>query len=89
MEIEIAHPQSDPLIVMYLFSALALGLHRLRPQLRHDKINPEQSIKLGTFYTLLQSHFLTIRDANWYAKKLHTTYKTLNQYLQIKYWPYR
>lgn len=68
MKIEIAHPQSDPLIVMYLFSALALGLHRLRPQLRHDKINPEQSIKLGTFYTLLQSHFLTIRDANWYAK---------------------
>ena len=83
MKIEIAHPQSDPLIVMYLFSALALGLHRLRPQLRHDKINPEQSIKLGTFYTLLQSHFLTIRDANWYAKKLHTTYKTLNHICKL------
>lgn len=83
MEIEIAHPQSDPLIVMYLFSSLALGLHRLRPELRHDNINPEQSIKLGTFYKLLQSHFLTIRDANWYANKLHTTYKTLNSICKL------
>lgn len=83
MKLEIAHSQSDPLIVMYLFSALVLGLHRLRPELRHDNINPEQSIKLGTFYKLLQSHFLTIRDANWYANKLHTTYKTLNSICKL------
>ncbi len=75
---EIKHVASDPLIVMYLFSTLALMLHRLRPQSRHDDLSTGQSIKLSDFFSLLQAHFTTTRDANWYANKLNITYKTLN-----------
>ncbi|MGF1759596.1 helix-turn-helix transcriptional regulator [Photobacterium sagamiensis] len=80
---EIAHPQSDPLIVMYLFSSLSLILHRLRPETRHDKLSQEQSIKFARFLELLFSHFSKIRDANWYAHQLNTTYKTLNQVCKL------
>jgi len=80
---EIAHLKSDPLIVMYLFSALSLILHRLRPELRHDKLSHEQSNKFARFLDLLFEHFKKIRDANWYANQINTTYKTLNQVCKL------
>lgn len=75
---EVAHPQSNPLIAMYLFSALSLILDRLRPELQHDKLSQKQSVKFARFLDLLFAHFNKIRDANWYANKTNTTYKTLN-----------
>lgn len=80
---ELFHPKSDPLIVMYLFSSLSLILHRLRPELRHDKLSHEQSSKLARFLDLLFEHFKKIRDANWYATQINTTYKTLNQVCKL------
>ncbi|WP_440874654.1 AraC family transcriptional regulator [Thalassotalea sp. PLHSN55] len=75
--------QTDPLIVMYLFSALSLFLHRLRPESTQDKISQQQSVKFAKFITLLFAHFHTIRDANWYANNIHTTYKTLNMLCKV------
>lgn len=80
---ELIHTKSDPLIVMYLFSALSLILHRLRPALRHDKLSHEQSSKFARFMALLFEHFKKIRDANWYANQINTTYKTLNQVCKL------
>ncbi len=45
---ETNHVETDPLIIMYLFSSLSLILHRLRPEMRHDKLSPEQSAKLSS-----------------------------------------
>lgn len=75
---EIKSQHSDPLIVMYLFSSFALMLHRLRPEERHDKLTKEQSYKLARFFDLLQTNYEHIRDANWYAGQMGSTYKTLN-----------
>lgn len=83
MVIEQQHKDSDPLIVMYLFSALAQTLHRLRPELIHDKLSKEQSIRLARFFELIQGNFHRVRDANWYANQLNTTYKTLNQVCKL------
>lgn len=80
---EIKLDNSDPLLIMYLFSALALLLHRLRPEVRHDKLSTEQSLKLARFFALMQEHFEHIRDANWYANQINTTYKTLNQVCKV------
>lgn len=80
---ETVETQSDPLIVMYLFSALSLILHRLKPELRHDKLSQEQSAKFARFLGLLFVHFNEIRDANWYANKINTTYKTLNKICKV------
>ncbi|MGF1873922.1 helix-turn-helix transcriptional regulator [Photobacterium frigidiphilum] len=80
---EISLPHSDPLIVMYLFSALALLLHRLRPEVRHDKLSKEQSIKFARTFELIQAHYHHVRDANWYANQINTTYKTLNQVCKL------
>ncbi len=80
---EIKLDNSDPLLIMYLFSALALLLHRLRPEVRHDKLSTEQSLKLARFFALMQEHFEHIRDANWYANQVNTTYKTLNQVCKV------
>ncbi|GGP42716.1 hypothetical protein GCM10009347_08070 [Shewanella algicola] len=83
IQTEINTPASEPLIVMYLFSALALLLHRLRPALSHDNLSAEQSSKLARFFSLMQQHVQQVRDANWYAGKIHTTYKTLNQICKL------
>ncbi|GLO62729.1 hypothetical protein MACH09_32370 [Vibrio sp. MACH09] len=80
---ELAHAQSDPLIVMYLFSSLSLMLHRLRPDMRHDKLSASQSKKFADFIELLFQHFYQVRDANWYANQINTTYKTLNQVCKL------
>ncbi|NOH95896.1 helix-turn-helix domain-containing protein [Vibrio sp. 99-70-13A1] len=69
----------EPLIVMYLFSAFALILHRLRPEVRQDKLTHQQSVKFARYFELLQQHYQRVRDANWYAAQVNTTYKTLNQ----------
>ncbi len=78
MQLEMRQPNPDPLIVMYLFSALALILHRLRPEVPQDKLSDEQSTKFARFFEQLQANFHKTRDANWYAHQLGTTYKTLN-----------
>lgn len=80
---ELALPVTDPLIVMYLFSSLSLMLHRLRPELRHDKLGRDQSAKFARFMEMLFDHFRKIRDANWYAQQISTTYKTLNSLCKL------
>ncbi|GGI71792.1 helix-turn-helix domain-containing protein [Shewanella gelidii] len=75
---EVSRERRDPLIVMYLFCSFSLMLHRLRPEERHDLLSQEQSVKLANFFDLLQVNYERIRDANWYATQIGTTYKTLN-----------
>ncbi|PMG97768.1 AraC family transcriptional regulator [Vibrio lentus] len=83
IRVELSDQNTDPLIVMYLFSALALVLHRLRPEVKQDQLNPQQSIKFARYFELLESHYLRVRDANWYANQINTTYKTLNQICKV------
>ncbi|WED23757.1 AraC family transcriptional regulator [Vibrio sp. JC009] len=75
---EIARTDTDPLIVMHLFSSLSLMLQRIRPESHQEKLSKEQNIKFARFFELLQSNFTRTRDANWYADQVHITYKTLN-----------
>ena len=83
MIIEQQHENSDPLIVMYIFSALALIFHRLRPESIHGKLTEKQNVCLARFFELMQQHFSRVRDANWYAHQLNITYKTLNQVCKL------
>ncbi|WP_028021861.1 helix-turn-helix domain-containing protein [Enterovibrio calviensis] len=83
MAIELACEDGDPLIVMYLFSALSLLHRRLKRVAEVDNLSPSQSRMLSTFMTLLQTNFERVRDANWYAYQLATTYKTLNRVTKI------
>lgn len=78
MQAELACEDGDPLIVMYLFSALTLLHRRLKTLGAVDDIAPGHSRLLARFVALLQQHYQKIRDANWYADQLATTYKTLN-----------
>ena len=80
---EINNEQSDPLIVMYLFSAFALSLHRLRPEIKQDKLTQAMSIRFARFFELMQANYHQMRDANWYAAQLNTTYKTLNHVCKL------
>ena len=80
---EVNHQQSDPLIVMYLFSSLSLMLHRIRAQLRIDKLSQAQSVKFARFIEMLVEQYQARRDANWYANQINTTYKTLNQICKL------
>jgi len=80
---ETSSVQSDPLIVMYLFSALSLILRRLRPELRHGELSQEQSAKFSLFLEQLFVYFDKRRDANWYAHQINTTYKTLNRICKL------
>ena len=75
---ELHHPQLDTLIIQYLFSALSLLIHRIRPDNLYEKLSHRQSKILSKFIELLQSHYCQTRDASWYAQNLNTTYKTLN-----------
>ncbi len=70
--------QPDPLVVMYLFSALALRLNRQRPDIRHHKLSESNSRQFARFFRLLQDNYKAVRDAHWYGAQLGTTYKTLN-----------
>ncbi|ELE1962836.1 helix-turn-helix domain-containing protein [Vibrio vulnificus] len=76
---ELTSEGGDPLIVMYLFSALTLLHRRLKTVGEVDNLSPSQSRLLSRFIALLQEHFERTRDANWYSDQLATTYKTLNQ----------
>lgn len=80
---EVCEPNSDPLIIMYLFSTLSLLLHRLRPALKIDKLSQSQSIKFARFIELLFERYQSVRDANWYALQINTTYKTLNHICKL------
>lgn len=75
---ELECENGDPLLTMYLFSALSLLHQRLKPAAVVDTLSPAQSRLLAKFIALLQREFERIRDANWYADQLATTYKTLN-----------
>lgn len=80
---EINNPQSDPLIVMYLFSTLALSFHRLRPEIKQEKLSQSMSILFARFFELMELNYHKVRDANWYALQINTTYKTLNQVCKL------
>lgn len=75
-ETERASP--DPLVVMYLFGALALRLNRLRPRLAMDPLSEAQRHTLARFYRQLESKGPQQRDAKAYAEQIGVTYKTLN-----------
>ncbi|PKF49749.1 AraC family transcriptional regulator [Enterovibrio nigricans] len=75
--------EGDPLIVMYLFSALSLLHRRLKTVGEVENLSPSQSRILFRFMTLLQQNFEQIRDANWYADQAAITYKTLNQICKV------
>lgn len=80
---ELMHQQSNSLIVMFLFSSLSLMLRRVMPNNYHDKLNKDQLGKFSDFVVLLDKNFQRTRDATYYADKLHTTYKTLNQICKL------
>jgi len=80
---ELTSEGGDPLIVMYLFSALTLLHRRLKTVGEVDNLSPSQSRLLSRFITLLQEHFERTRDANWYSDQLATTYKTLNHICKL------
>lgn len=77
--VEQTDQHQEPLIVMYLFSALALQLRKQNRDTQNSKLSQEQSKKLDQFFSLLQHHYLQNRDATWYANQINITYKTLNQ----------
>ncbi|MGI2260568.1 AraC family transcriptional regulator [Shewanella sp. GXUN23E] len=79
LELESDHPDMDALIVMHLFSALFLLLHRENPGLCHTGLSESRTHQLGTFMSLLKQEYTHQREAEWYANQMHTTYKTLNQ----------
>ncbi|MDD1794704.1 helix-turn-helix transcriptional regulator [Enterovibrio sp. ZSDZ42] len=83
MQTELQCHDADPLIVMYLFSALSLLHRRLKRVAEVDNLSPSQSRMLSKFMALLQVNFERVRDANWYASQLATTYKTLNRVTKI------
>lgn len=76
---ELANPDRDVLILMHLFSGLLLMLRRERHETELNMLSAGQVDKLNRFLDLLHNNFTIIRDANLYADKIHTTYKTLNQ----------
>jgi AraC family transcriptional activator of pobA len=80
---ELVHQESDPLIVMFLFSSLSLILRRVMPENHHDRLNKDQLGKFSDFVDLLEEKFRHSRDATYYADHLHTTYKTLNQICKL------
>lgn len=80
---EINNEHSDPLIVMYLFAAFALSLHRLRPEIRQDKLTQAMNVRFARFFELMQDNYHKVRDANWYALQINTTYKTLNHVCKL------
>ncbi|PSW06951.1 AraC family transcriptional regulator [Photobacterium lipolyticum] len=80
---ELLHQESNPLIVMFLFSSLSLMLRRVMPDNHHDKLNKDQLNKFNDFVELLDTNFHRTRDATYYADQLHTTYKTLNQVCKL------
>ncbi|UTV28830.1 AraC family transcriptional regulator [Photobacterium atrarenae] len=80
---ELRHQEPDPLIAMFLFSALFLTLRRVKPENCHDTLNKDQLDKFSRFIELLEQQFQHTRDATRYAAQLHTTYKTLNQICKL------
>jgi len=80
---EMTSPNTDPLIVMYLFCSLSLLLNRLRPEQYQQQLSDDQSLLLACFFDRLQANFDRVRDANWYASQVNTTYKTLNKICKL------
>lgn len=68
----------DPLIIMYLFSALMMILRKEQIHSYTGDLSKSQSTNLAKFFELLKNHYKEIRDATWYASQLGITYKTLN-----------
>jgi AraC-like DNA-binding protein len=81
--IEYSRTHRSPLVLMHLFSALSLMLHRLRPRTPYEQLSKRQNELLAGFFDQLETSYCTTRDANWYADQLHTTYKTLNQVCKL------
>ncbi|MCW8329049.1 helix-turn-helix domain-containing protein [Photobacterium sp. SDRW27] len=80
---ELVHQETNPLIVMFLFSSLSLILHRVMPENHNDRLNKDQLGKFTRFVALIETDFHRTRDATYYAERLHTTYKTLNQICKL------
>lgn len=80
---ELAAEKPDTLMAMYLFSALALMVNRHREHDQSHTLSNEHSNKLARFIELMQAHYRATRDANWYAGKINTTYKTLNHVCKL------
>lgn len=76
---ELNQHSPDGLMTMHLFSALTILVYRERLDLLQGPLSQIQTARLGQFYDILQGNYKKIRDANWYAQQVNTTYKTLNQ----------
>lgn len=70
-------------IMSALFIALTLMLKRARPQNSIQTLTKEQLAKYNQFLRLLSQHYRHTRDASFYADKVYTTYKTLNQICKL------
>ncbi len=71
--------QYDPLIMQLLFTSLILKLHRERSDHNHPSPSESRRQQFANFLSLVEKHFVSVRDATDYAKKMSITYKTLNQ----------
>lgn len=67
------------LINQLIFSSLTLVLLAKMPSRYKSDISAVRMARFLSFITLLEEHFMRIKDANAYAELLGMTYKSLNQ----------
>ncbi|GAA6138134.1 helix-turn-helix domain-containing protein [Arenicella sp. 4NH20-0111] len=84
IDLETTHPNATPLIVMHLFSAILLLLHRLMPTRKNDHLSDDQRRTFNAFLKLLNTNPRQIREATWFANQVNTTYKTLNKICKLE-----
>ena len=76
-EQELLHRDSQPMIVMLIFSALLLMVMREK-SFSQRNVKQSHLLTFQHFGELLEKRFTYTRDANSYAAWLNITYKTLN-----------
>lgn len=80
---ELTHPQANVAVAMHLFAALLMMLQRESVTEQHSPLSQEQQQRFNRFQNLLEEHFRHHHDADFYAKQLHCTYKTLNHICKL------
>jgi len=80
---EMQHNESDNQIIMLLFSSLFMMLKRERTDFKTSKLSSSQVKQFHQFISLLVENFREQRDASFYAKALHISYKTLNNLCKL------
>jgi AraC family transcriptional regulator, transcriptional activator of pobA len=75
--------QYDDLLCQLLFTSLLLKLDRARKSPAKNILSEERIQKFANFVSLLETHFITVKDATWYANEMSMTYKSLNQLCKL------